>query len=54
MGTLGTETVKSQIPHKDRLDEVGDVARAIETFRDSIFETQKLEREKAESPNGKY
>ena len=49
MGSLGTETTKTEIPHKDRLDEVGDVARAIETFRDSIFETQKLEREKAET-----
>ncbi|MCX8505442.1 MAG: methyl-accepting chemotaxis protein [Alphaproteobacteria bacterium] len=49
MGSLGNESVRSEIPHKDRHDEIGDVARAIETFRDSIFETQKLEHEKAEA-----
>lgn len=49
MRSLDHSKANLDIPHKEREDEIGDVARAISVFRDSIFETQKLEREKTES-----
>ncbi|MDI9349011.1 MAG: methyl-accepting chemotaxis protein [Candidatus Symbiobacter sp.] len=47
MRSLNHQNIMTDIPHMERLDEIGEVARAIETFRNSIFETQKLEQEKA-------
>ena len=46
MRNLNQANIGVNIPHRDRSDEIGDVARAIETFHNSIVSAQHLEQEK--------
>jgi methyl-accepting chemotaxis protein len=45
MNELADGNTEHQIPHRDRKDEIGDMAAAVSIFRDNAIERERLERE---------
>jgi len=45
MNALAAGNTEHQIPHRDRKDEIGDMAAAVSVFRDNAIERERLERE---------
>jgi methyl-accepting chemotaxis protein len=49
MGALAQGDLETEIPAQDRGDEIGDMAQAVQVFKDSMIQTQKLEAEQAKA-----
>ncbi len=47
MSHLAQGDLETQVPAKDRSDEIGDMAQALQVFKDSLLHTHKLEAEQA-------
>ena len=46
MGTLASGNLEIDVPYRERSDEVGDIAKAVEVFRQSGLETERLKEQR--------
>ncbi len=49
MGTLATGDLEVDIPNQEQVDEIGEMARAVQVFKDNAIETENLRSQQAES-----